>query len=52
MSINHILGTVVEQLTTELNNRFTEYGFKKRVKSKFPNLKLSREEDWKFNDGF
>ena len=41
MSTNHILGTVVEQLTTELNNRFTEYGFKKRVKSKFPNLKLS-----------
>jgi hypothetical protein len=41
MSTNHILETVVEKLTTELNNHCTEYGFKKRVKSKLPNLKLS-----------
>ena len=41
MSTNHIFETVVEQLATELNNRCTEYGFKKQVKSKLPNLKLS-----------
>jgi hypothetical protein len=41
MSTNHILETVVEQLTTELNNRCTDYGFKKQVKSKLPDLKLS-----------
>ena len=41
MSTNHILETVVEKLTTELNNRCTEYGFEERVKSKLPNLKLS-----------
>ena len=41
MSKNHILEAVVEKLTTELSNRCTEYGFKKRVKSKLPNLKLS-----------
>ena len=41
MSKNHVLEPVVEQLTTELNNRCTEYGFEKRAKSKFPNLKLA-----------
>ena len=41
MSKNHVLETVIEQLTTELNNRCTEYGFEKRVKSKLPNLKLA-----------
>jgi len=41
MSKNHILETVVEQLTTELNNRCNDYGFKKQVKSKLPDLKLS-----------
>jgi len=41
MSTNHIIETVVEKLTTELNNHCTEYGFEKRVKSKRPNLKLS-----------
>ena len=41
MSKNHILETVVEKLTTELNNRCTEYGFKRQVKSKLPNLKLA-----------
>lgn len=41
MSKNHVLETVVEQLTTELNNRCIEYGFEKRVKSKLPNLKLA-----------
>ena len=41
MSTNHILETVVEKLTTELNNRCTEYGFEKRIKSKLPSLKLS-----------
>ena len=41
MSTKHILKTVLEQLTTELNNRCTEYGFEKRIKSKLPYLKLS-----------
>ena len=41
MSKNHIIETVIEKLTTELNDHCTEYGFEKRVKSKLPNLKLS-----------
>ena len=41
MSTKHALETVIEQLTTELNNRCTEYGFEKRVKSKLASLKLS-----------
>jgi len=41
MSTNYALENVIEQLTTELNNRCTEYGFEKRVKSKLSSLKLS-----------
>ena len=41
MSTNHIIETVVEKLTTGLNDHCTDYGFEKRVKSKLPSLKLA-----------
>lgn len=43
MSKNHVFETVVDQLSIELNNRCTEYGFKKKVTLKLSNLKQSVE---------
>ena len=43
MSKNHVFKTVVDQLSIELNNRCTEYGFKKKVTLKLSNLKQSVE---------